>query len=47
MNYDRLAVIIHAYKCEFLAEILTSLSEQTVQRFNVYIGDDASPFNLL
>ncbi|WP_287676938.1 glycosyltransferase [Bacteroides sp.] len=46
MNENRLAVIIPAYKCEFLGETLTSLSEQTDKRFNVYIGDDASPFNL-
>ncbi|WP_299235294.1 glycosyltransferase [uncultured Bacteroides sp.] len=46
MNDNRLAVIIPAYKCEFLGETLTSLSEQTDKRFNVYIGDDASPFNL-
>lgn len=46
MNDTRLAIIIPAYKCDFLMDTLKSLSEQTDKRFNVYIGDDASPFNL-
>lgn len=46
MKDNKLAIVIPAYKHNFLAETLKSLSEQTDKRFNVYIGDDASPFNL-
>lgn len=46
MNDYRLAIVIPAYKHDFLADTLKSLSEQTDKRFNVYIGDDASPFDL-
>jgi glycosyltransferase involved in cell wall biosynthesis len=43
----RLAFVIPAFKGKFLASTLTSLAEQTNQNFSVYIGDDASPDNLM
>lgn len=43
---DRLAIVIPAYKPEFLAEALESLTSQTCRDFTVYIGDDASPHDL-
>ncbi|SHG07016.1 Glycosyltransferase involved in cell wall bisynthesis [Flavobacterium segetis] len=45
-----LAIIIPYYKLTFFEDTLKSLANQTDQRFNVYIGDDASienPSNLL
>ncbi len=39
----RLAIIIPAYKTEFLRETLESLANQSCKQFNVYIGDDCSP----
>ncbi|SKC18972.1 glycosyltransferase family 2 protein [Dyadobacter psychrophilus] len=41
-----LAIIIPAYKQEFLKETLDSIAAQTCGRFTLYIGDDASPENL-
>jgi hypothetical protein len=41
-----LAVVLPAYKPDYLHEALISLSEQTDLRFNLYIFDDASPSNL-
>lgn len=43
---DTLAIIIPAYKPDYLAETLESLTKQTNKDFKVYIGDDASPFSL-
>ena len=43
---DALAIIIPAYKPDYLAETLESLTKQTNKDFKVYIGDDASPFSL-
>lgn len=43
---SKIAVIIPAYKPDFLKQALTSLQCQTCKDFNVYIGDDASPYNL-
>lgn len=40
---NRLAIIIPYYKKTFFEATLQSLSNQTNQRFSVYIGDDASP----
>ena len=40
-----LAIIIPYYKLTFFEETLVSLSNQTDNRFKVYIGDDASPEN--
>ena len=41
-----LAIVIPAYKCEFLRETLESIANQTCKDFNLYIGDDCSPYNL-
>ena len=41
----KLAVIIPYFKIAFFRETLESLATQTDQRFNVYIGNDASPEN--
>ena len=41
-----LAVVIPAYKFQFLDKALGSIASQTCKEFNVYIGDDASPQNL-
>ncbi len=38
-----LAVVIPYYKISFFGETLESLKHQTNKKFNVYIGDDASP----
>ncbi|MBZ4036564.1 glycosyltransferase family 2 protein [Flavobacterium sp. 17A] len=40
-----LAIIIPYYKLTFFEQTLESLQNQTDKRFNVYIGDDASPEN--
>lgn len=42
----RLAIIIPAYKENFLFETLQSLANQTNRDFNVYVGDDCSPYDL-
>lgn len=42
----KLAIIIPAYKSKFLRQTLDSLVTQSNKNFNVYIGDDNSPFNL-
>ena len=39
---NQLAIVIPAYKPDYLAEALESLAAQSDQRFAVYIGDDAS-----
>jgi glycosyltransferase involved in cell wall biosynthesis len=38
-----LAVVIPAYKTQFLRATLQSFADQTDRRFQIYIGDDASP----
>jgi glycosyltransferase involved in cell wall biosynthesis len=43
---SKLAIIIPAYKPDFLKEALQSLAAQTCQDFTVYIGDDCSPYPL-
>jgi glycosyltransferase involved in cell wall biosynthesis len=45
LNYE-LAVIIPAFKSDFLARTLGSLIQQTDQRFNIYVCDDASPADI-
>ena len=40
-----IAIIIPYYKLEYFDKTLESLSMQSDKRFNVYIGDDASPQN--
>jgi glycosyltransferase involved in cell wall biosynthesis len=41
-----LAIVIPAYKSDFLAETLQSIRDQSDQRFSLYIFDDASPDNI-
>ena len=41
-----LAIVIPYFKIDFFEATLLSLANQTDKRFNVYIGDDASPENL-
>lgn len=41
-----LAIVIPAYKPDYLEKTLRSLADQTCQDFSLYIGDDASPANL-
>ena len=43
MNSAKLAIIIPAYKAAYLEQSLESIAKQTDQRFNLYVGDDASP----
>jgi glycosyltransferase involved in cell wall biosynthesis len=38
-----LAIVIPAWRSQFLGATLDSLRAQTDRRFRVYIGDDASP----
>ena len=38
-----LAIVIPYFKIDFFEKTLSSLAQQTDQRFHVYIGDDASP----
>lgn len=40
---NSLAIIIPAYKSKFLTQTLQSISDQSVKRFNLYVGDDCSP----
>ncbi|MCF0124555.1 MAG: glycosyltransferase family 2 protein [Clostridia bacterium] len=41
-----LAIVIPAYKADFLDRTLSSIENQTCKNFRVYVGDDASPNNL-
>lgn len=41
-----IAIVIPAYKERFLKRTLESIAAQSDQRFKLYIGDDASPYNL-
>lgn len=41
-----LAIVIPAYKGVYLRETLESLANQTCKEFNVYIGDDCSPYDI-
>jgi Glycosyl transferase family 2 len=42
----KLAVVVPAFKADFLARSLASLARQTDQRFSIYVFDDASPADL-
>lgn len=42
----KLAIVIPAYKKQYLDKALESLASQTNKDFIVYIGDDASPYDL-
>lgn len=41
-----LAIVIPAYKPDYLEKTLDSLAKQSCRDFSVYIGDDASPYEL-
>lgn len=43
---NQLAIIIPAFKPDFLQKALQSIENQTNKNFQVYIGDDASPHDL-
>lgn len=43
MQKPTLAIVIPAYKHQFLRETLESIAGQTCKDFNLYIGDDGSP----
>jgi glycosyltransferase involved in cell wall biosynthesis len=43
----KLAIIIPAYKATFLDAALASIASQSCKDFTLYIGDDASPHDLL
>lgn len=43
MQKPTLAIVIPAYKHQFLRETLESIAGQTSKDFNLYIGDDGSP----
>lgn len=45
-NHQSLAVVIPAYKSEFLREVLDSIATQSCRNFQLYVGDDASPENI-
>jgi glycosyltransferase involved in cell wall biosynthesis len=42
----KLAIVIPAYKADYLSATLESIASQSVADFCVYIGDDASPYEL-
>jgi glycosyltransferase involved in cell wall biosynthesis len=46
MTDGTLAIVIPAYKADFLAAALQSIADQTTRAFTVYVGDDASPHDL-
>jgi len=41
-----LAIIIPAYKQEYFEKALNSICSQTNKNFNLYVGDDCSPYSL-
>jgi len=43
---SQLAIVIPAYKPDFLSEALECLASQTCKDFTVYVGDDCSPHPL-
>lgn len=45
-NIEKLAIVIPAYKKEYINETLLSIANQTNKNFTLYIGDDASPYDL-
>lgn len=46
MNAAPLAIIIPAYKPDYLTATLASIAQQQLKNFKVYVGDDASPADL-
>ncbi len=47
MNSPNLAIVIPAYKTDFFRQALESIANQTCKDFVLYIGDDASPDDLM
>lgn len=43
---ETLAIIIPAYKPDFLESALSSVAAQTCHDFTVYVCDDASPYDI-
>jgi len=43
---NKLAIVIPAYKADYFELALESISKQTCKNFILYIGDDASPYDL-
>lgn len=43
---NKLAIVIPAFKSQFLDQSLRSIANQTCKKFTLYIGDDASPYDL-
>ncbi len=43
---NKLAIVIPAFKADFLKETLENIKRQTDQRFRLYIFDDASPYKI-
>ncbi len=46
MRKPALAIVIPAYKATYLERTLKSLEAQTCKDFNVYVGDDNSPYHI-
>ena len=46
LTESKLAVVIPAYKIQFIGDTLKSLSLQTDKRFNVYVGNDSGDSNI-
>lgn len=46
MQDNNLAIVIPAYKSEYLCKALESIANQTCKNFTLYIGEDNSPNNL-
>ena len=46
LSQHQLAIVIPAFKPDFLARALECLVRQTDQRFNIYVCDDASPADI-
>lgn len=44
--FNKLAIVIPAYKSTFLAAAMDSIAAQTCKDFTLYIGDDCSPHDL-
>lgn len=44
---NKLAIVIPAFKSEYFHAALESISKQSCKDFTLYIGDDASPYNLM
>lgn len=44
--HNKLAIIIPAYKAEYLDDCLKSIANQTNKNFKLYIGDDCSPYDI-